>query len=162
MTELKTDLKKMQKPEKKKFLSMDLAERMIRVEQKVSATFNKHLPYNQTEYYKSMSSSEKEDFENFLKSKTTKKVLFSLALIVPLILVFLLNTNLTGNVVKENFGTGSYGFLIIFFSVIFLLIALIAISKIMRKRTMDKKFNSHVAVIDNVLSRKGMVSKKAF
>ena len=41
----KEDLTKMSQKEKKHFLSMDLIERMIRVEQRVGATFNKEIPY---------------------------------------------------------------------------------------------------------------------
>jgi hypothetical protein len=61
---------------KKKFFSMDIAERLIRVEQVVSASFNRPLAYNQTECYKGMTNNEKIEFEEFIRNR--KKLFFLL------------------------------------------------------------------------------------
>ena len=55
--------KKLDAKEKNEFLSNDMSERIMRVEQKVSANFGRLLHYNNTEYYKSLTPVQKESFE---------------------------------------------------------------------------------------------------
>lgn len=68
----KENFKTMSAKEKKKFLAQDLAERIMRVEQRVSECFDGKIPYNETEYYKTMSASERKNFQNLLKKKRKK------------------------------------------------------------------------------------------
>jgi len=148
-------LEKMPKQEKKKFLSMDLAERMIRVEQNVSSAFNKSVPYNQTEYYKSMSSTEKEQFEQFLKNKTKKKFLSIFGLIIPLIGLFFFSTSFTGNVIKESIGESSFNYLFLGLGIFIGLMIAILLYSFYRKKSRDKIFNSHASIINNIFVEKG-------
>src|SRR3989338_2350439 len=92
------------KADKKKIMSLDLAERLIRVEQNVSACFNKPVSFTQTEYFKSMSNSEKKDFIKYLNNKTKKKVFKLFLVFLPLLIIFLLNMSITGKAIKETIG----------------------------------------------------------
>jgi hypothetical protein len=153
------NLQLMSKPEKKKFLSMDLAERMIRVEQKVSAAFNKTVPYKQTEYFRSMSPSQQNDFDKFLKNKKRKKVVSALSLVLPLLGLFLLSGGLTGNAIRDNLTSGTYNILYISLIVIFVILVVVFISAYSYKKKRDAKFDRNTKVIDDILLKKRLRRK---
>ena len=95
------NLDAMSMTEKKDFLSMDIIERMIRVEQRVSAHFREFIKYNETEYYKSLTKAEKAKFDNYLRWKKKRTVLTSLLLLLPVVLFFWLEST-TGHAVSES------------------------------------------------------------
>lgn len=72
----KVDFNAMAPDARDEFLSMDLIERMIWVEQRVSVHFRKFVKYNETEYYKSLPHNLKVKFENYLKWKKRKKFVY--------------------------------------------------------------------------------------
>jgi len=100
----KKDLKEMSKSEKKQFLSNDFIDRMIRLEQRVSASLGEGKQYNKTDYYKGLQKSEKLNFNKYLRRKQKKKGWFSGILLLVLIGFLFLNIGFTGNVVRENIG----------------------------------------------------------
>jgi hypothetical protein len=148
------DLRVMPKQEKHKFLSMDLAERMIRIEQTVSAFFHKYVPYYQTEYYKSMTDKEKEEFREHLKNKNKNKFLSFFLVLAPLFVFALLRVGFTGNVVRENIGEGvSIIFEIICLMVFAVLLILFLYSVFLQKR-ISENLKRHIKILDNVLAKK--------
>lgn len=96
------DLGEMSKKEKKEFLSMDLVDRMVRVEQRVASSFNEHIPHNKTEYYKSLKDNEKEKFKRYLKRKSKKKFFFSLFLLMVFISPIFLRMRFSGFIIANN------------------------------------------------------------
>jgi hypothetical protein len=146
------ELKKMPKSKKKIFLSNDFSERIMRVEQKVSAKFGNFIPYNQTEYYKSMSPVEKKRFESYLKNKQKKKLLIILisliALSFPFLVFFLLNFGFTGSAVQDNIGEGLVVNLFagVMFAIVFFIIVLVIIGKVRWK----KQMSSHIEIIEGL------------
>lgn len=72
-----TDFKNMSRAEKKDFLSNDLIERMIRVEQRVSSHVGRPVHYKDTQYYRSLSHDQKKKFESHLRHKNKKFIVFS-------------------------------------------------------------------------------------
>lgn len=152
-------LQEMSKPEKKKFLSMDLAERMIRIEQNVSASFNKYVPYNKTEYYLSMSDAEKEEFEKFLRNKKGKKILSILSLIIPLSIFVFLTASFTGNVIKETIGTGYYISIIVITIIVFILVIFIITHSVSYNKSMALRLHKHVMVINHIIHRREGLKK---
>lgn len=150
---------KMTKPEKKQFLSNDLIDRMIRVEQRVFASFGEHVPYYKTQYYKNLTNQEKINYKEFVKSKETKVTVAIIAAAVTLILAILLNTNLTGNVVGEYVGEQAASATSLVFAVLVILIfALIFISSFSKKRK-HKRFHSHFEILDSI-AKKRKIEKK--
>jgi hypothetical protein len=149
----------MSKPEKKRFLSMDLAERMMRVEQSVSASFNKYIPYTQTEYYKSMNEKEKEQFQQYLKNKGKKKALLISFAILPLIVVSLFRISFTGNAIRENIGTGTSFVFEIICVILFVSILIVLLYSNFIQKRMEDKLNKHLKVIDNIIVKKSMTKK---
>ena len=144
--------KKLDAKEKNEFLSNDMSERIMRVEQKVSANFGRLLHYNNTEYYKSLTPVQKESFEKYLRSKKKKRILICFLFIAPILFLFLLNIKFTGNAINDNFG--SYVFLnyvLIYFTLLSFLIAVIYLSI---KRTKNNKIDGYFGIIDNVLYSK--------
>lgn len=138
----------MAKKQKEDFLSNDLSERIIRVEQRVSTRFNKFIPYYQTEYYKSMSKAQKINFEKYLKDKGKKKFLVLAVLLIPLLILGFLNFGFTGDVVKKDlteFGI-NINFVFVFIFFLFAIILILALfMRLKRKNKLDK----HIGVIDN-------------
>lgn len=156
----KKEFSDMSKSEKKEFLSNDLIERLIRVEQTVSASFNEDVPYNKTKYYQSLTEHEKEEFKRYLKNKKKKKFSLFILFLFPLLAILFLRLNFTGNVIQNNLGEGSIGILqlisvlfILLFIVIFLFFRLSSISK-------EKRFKKHYKIIDDYISKKGMIKHK--
>ena len=144
----------MSKPVKKHFLSLDLAERMIRVEQKVSAAFHKAVPYKDTEYYRSMSMAQQQDFDNFLKNKNKKKFSSFLVLIFPLLLIVLFSRKFTGNVIIEHLGFFYYNIVMISLLCLFFIVLIVLIFSFRHKLNKKEKFDRHVRVIDNIVFKK--------
>ena len=143
------DLTEMSKKEKKEFLSMDLIERLIRVEQRAASSFNEHIPYNKTEYYKSLEEHEKKKFDKYLKRKTRKKSLIFLFLLIVLVSPIFLKIGFSGFVVKENLqetfsllGNGLFLFGLVFICILFILFVL--------NKAKKRKFEKYFDIIDKV------------
>lgn len=148
----KEEFEGMTKKEKKDFLSNDLIERMIRVEQRVSAHFGRPVLYNQTEYYKSLSQTEKENFEKYLRDKSKKKIFRIFFFLIPVAILFFINANFTGNVVRENFGRISLvNYTLLFFMSCFFIFFIFLWRS---KRLRNKKYQEHFNLLENIYSRK--------
>ena len=156
----KDELVNMSKSEKKNFLSMDLAERMIRVEQTVSASFGKYIPYKETEYYKSMTSSQRDNFEKFLKGKKIKKAASILALVLPLFFIAFFNITFTGNAIRDNLGGSSYNFLFSGLIILVVIVGIIMIYSYVHKKNREENLKGHLKVLDDILVKKGTIKNK--
>lgn len=137
------EFSEMTKKEKKDFLSNDLVERLIRLEQRVSASFGQFVPYPETEYFKSMSEQEKKQFVKYLKKNKKKKYLFGSFFFFLLAGAIFFNGTFTANVVKNTFNVSniiiSNIFLVLFFA--FLLgIVIYRFFPKMRKKRIDGYF----------------------
>lgn len=156
----KKEFNEMTRAERKKFLSMDMAERMIRVEQKISSHFNKNIPCKETEYYKSMSKKDKEEFDNYIKKKKKSKILVSLLIILPIVALIVLNTSVTASVIKENFQinySNSTQFLIWAFA---MFLTVLVLCKSLAERAVDSRYNSQLDVFDHLSVGKTKRHKK--
>lgn len=143
---------------KKDFLSNDLAERIIRVEQRVSLRFGKMIPYDKTEYYKSLNPVQKKNFEKYLKNKKKKRTFFSAVFILPIVFLFFLRTRFTGNVINETLGEYSSLNYLLFF-IIFIMLA-VGMLSLRNKKRIALRINSHIKIIDDILVRK-QIKKEA-
>ncbi len=145
----KKELSDMSKKEKKEFLSMDLIERLIRVEQRVASSFNEHVPYNKTEYYKSLEEQEKKKFDKYLKRKTAKKSLVILFLLLVLVSPVFLKIGFSGFAVRENlqetFSLLENGLILFSLGFVCILFVLFVLNKA-KKRKFEKYFD----IIDRV------------
>ncbi len=141
------EFKDMSKKERKSFLSMDLIERMVRVEQKVAASFGKKLPYNKTDHYKKLTKKEKRKFDKYLKNKgKKKKIIIALFSLPVLFLILSLNFQMTGYVIGE----GNLNFLQIA-GIVLIVIFAILIYLFSKKK---KRYERHFSIIDDWLSGK--------
>lgn len=138
--------------EKQKFLEMDLAQRMMRVEQNLASAFdNKKLKPEETEYYKKMSAEKKMEYCQFAKTKKKRNSFFAGLAVLPLLAFGFSGSGLTGNVIAEG-GSGFswpdpllmllFGLLILFFVILFI-----------DKKLIDHRLNKHIKVIEHVLAR---------
>ena len=140
---------KMNSEEKKDFLSNDLTERMIRVEQRVSAKFGKPVLYNKTEYYKSLAPEQRSKFEKYLKNKKQKKY-FWLLLAVPVVLFLLFNARLTGSVIGN--GSGSNGWMVFIFMIVAIVIVFaIFMLNMAIKNKKEKRFQEFYMILEKAL-----------
>jgi hypothetical protein len=147
------DLKDMTPSEKKQFLSEDLIERMIRVEQKVSSQFNKELAYNETEYYKSLTPKEKDRFKKHLKKKKKKKWWKFFILGISITLLIFLKSNISGNIIKEELAIEAS----LIQTIILILVGVAFISmvaKFISKKSKEKVYKRHLSVIDRISLKK--------
>jgi len=136
--------------EKKKFLSMDLIDRIIRIEQRVSSSFHRYITYQQTEYYKSLSPEIKKKYDNYLRWKKTRHASIFAALGCSFILLFVLTgLRLTGNAIMESSGIGSGWTLIIAAAVIITCLAFL-----IRKSSRAGKFERHFEFTENLLLKR--------
>lgn len=155
-------LEKMSKEEKRCFLSNDFAERIIRLEQGISASFNKSVKYNETEYYKSMTSQQQREFERFMKGKKKKMVLHVLVLLLPLALFFFLRASITGNAIREEFSNNfSLTNIELFLLGVFILLLITLVYRAFRNKLRVRKFEKHSKVIENLMEKKHQTSKRA-
>ena len=151
------EFKDMHQSEKKDFLSADFAERMIRVEQSVSASFHQPVKCRDTEYYKSMTSKEKENLLNFLRTKKIKRSSLLIGLVGSILLLFLFGLNLTGNVT----GTpttleGSYVAVELILIFILVLVIVIILFSLIEDRRKQKRFHTHAKLIHHAIRKKNL------
>lgn len=142
------DFIEMNKKEKKNFLSNDLVERMIRVEQRVSANFGQPIHYKNTNYYKSLRQHEKNDFEKHLKKNNSKIFVFSILVLFAAGFSF----NLTGNVIANSqIGIFAPLSLLLISINFFVLVFLLLLTH--QKRSRRKRLNSLHSLIDQSLNK---------
>lgn len=149
----KDELKEMTPSEKESFLNSDMANRMIRVEQRVAASFGDHIPYNQTDYYKSLPKNDKMKLNRLIAKKGKKKFgLFSF-LLASVLALGALRFSFTGNAIADYTGAdiniSTYVVLGIM-AVLFFVLCTGAISE-NGKRKRDEK---HIRVLEEVISGK--------
>jgi len=152
---VKKELGKAEKKKMKKFFSSDFIERMVRIEQKVSASFGEHIPYKETEYYKSLSEKEKRDFDKYMKNKGKKRVLFSLLLISIMVsAIFLMNGKFVGFAIKENIGERGFKVteILLILTLIVIIIEIILTTIFRGKKR--KRFEEHFSVFENILKKR--------
>lgn len=145
----------MNKKEKKEFLSNDLIERMIRIEQNISTSFGNPILYNKTQYYLSLTPEEKKKFDKFIKTKKEKLgnlIVVFLSLLLIVIIIFP-RIEFTGNIITNNFDleskTINYFFLITAGIIIFMLIIYW-----LYKKLKSRKYHKHFQVIERILLKK--------
>ncbi len=143
--EIKT-FQKLSPKEKKNFLSNEMAERIIRVEQRVSARFGKPVSYDKTEYYKSFSPAQQESFEKYLKNKKKKKIFISALIVIPILLIFFFGFSFTGKVIDENNSLPSLSNYVVVIGAAIFLFALVFYLK--KRKSRDMKIDSHLKIID--------------
>jgi uncharacterized membrane-anchored protein len=146
------------KSELKRFLAMDMAERLIRVEQNVSSSFNQEVPYNKTAYYLSMTSEQKRDFEKFLKNKNKKRMMMFSLFFISLIGMSLLGSSITGSTILEQNSLNSLSFVEIFFFMIFGILFIYACYYFISKHLRHKKFEHHSEIIENIMLSKNLLN----
>lgn len=139
----------LEKPELKKFLSMELAERLIRVEQTVSASFNKEISYDQTAYYKGMSPKEKTEFDNYLKNKKKKKIMFSSSIFVCMFALSLFSSGITGNFIATGENSRFHSVPEIVLGVILGILVIYGIYSFISGKMQEKRFNKHSEIVEN-------------
>jgi hypothetical protein len=145
------------KQEKKRdFLNADLTERMIRIEQKICSSFSKKkIKVEETEYYKSLSPTQREEYFAFIKNKKKKKSIFFMLLLAPLFIISFLKISLTGNVVVEN-GTIIFTNLELTIIALFILILFAGLVVLLERKLIERKLNKQVKLIHPILARKYM------
>ena len=153
-------LKIMPKHEKAHFLSMDLIERMIRVEQRVSASFNCPVMIKETRYYTSLSPQTRKSFDAYLRAKKTKKICFYGFFFGLLILISLFNLDLTGNAINTNVGFEIFTFSNIVLSIILAITVIIVVYSFFLNKTIENRFQEKVKIIDDFLLKKGTIRKR--
>lgn len=149
------NLAEMSRKEKKIFLSMDLIERMVRIEQRVSASFNKKVSYKRTEYYKSLTKEEREAFEKYLKEKKRRKFLLAGLFFAPLAFLMSIKSTITGNAIKQAIGSSAAVTLIenglLLFVLIFCACCLIVL---LIKRARNKKLGKNFEILEDIFLKK--------
>lgn len=143
---------KMCKKEKKKFLSNDFIDRMIRVEQRLSLTFGAYIPYNKTKYYKSLCSEEKKVYEDYLKKRKNGWRVVLLFVFIGIIAIAVLKTGFTGNAVNDRLGEDAIS--AVSYTIVFLMLVLVFLSGIILffRRKRENDFNNKFQVIDKIVS----------
>lgn len=150
------ELQKMSQDQKKQFLSMDLADRMIRVEQNLVANVSKKkISCEDTEYYKSLKLNDKMSYLQYLKDKKKKQSKIIGLILAPLLLLTFFHSSLTGNVIVEN-GTIIFSPFEIVLIGIFVFLAGVFLVLLLDRKLIDRRLNKHVKLIEHILARKYM------
>jgi hypothetical protein len=144
-------LNKMNEQEKKHFLSMDLIERLIRLEQRVSASFGNFIPYSKTKYFKNLSKKEKKNFVEYLKRHKRRKYIIGLIFISSLAGAIIFHRILTARVIEGTFNGALFANPFLVFFLIFIVI--VTISFLFKKRK-EKRFKEHFEIIDKLYLRR--------
>lgn len=140
--------------EEKNPISLNTAEKMIRIEQNVSATFGKYLPYDKTDFYKKLSAEEKKNLQKYMENKKKKRFFGLFGLVFIALLFSLLKFNFTGNVVNEAIGTETSNILGWVFIVIFVVGLIVFLFKHNQSKKFDAKALDHSKVMYDLFAKK--------
>jgi len=135
-------------------VSLDTAEKMIRIEQNISATFGKYLSYDETNFYKNMTMEQRKNFQKYLDNKKKKKWFMIAGLVSPLLLFSMLKVNFTGNVVRETVGENYMGFINWILIILFVIGLGLFLFNRRENRKFNAKFDSHSRIFDKILEKK--------
>lgn len=125
-----------------------LADKVVRLEQKIAKKYGQTLAYNETETYKNFSRNQKKKLYLFFKRKKIQN-LIGLFLISFLGASFLsLNNPLTGNFLRNNFDTATFSYLNLILIIILFLVIIIFICIFIFRRQIKKRFNKLFEIID--------------
>jgi hypothetical protein len=149
----------MTKKEKKKFLSNDFIDRMIRVEQRVFSSFGEHIPYKETNYYLSLTKCEKKDFEKFYRTKKSIWKSVFLILFFSIVAISVFNVSFNGNVINETIGNSANHWISVIILVIMFISLLFVFLSFFLRRKKEKEFNSKFHVIDKIISSRRIYNK---
>jgi len=133
-----------------------MAEKIIRVEQNASAYFGKDISYNQTAYFRSLSSNKQRTVEKFINGKKKRKVALISLIILPLFLLSLMNIRVTGDIVNENTTNAQFQVAEIILVIVFLALLLIFGGISIANRIREKKINSNIKIFEDMLVKKRM------
>ena len=147
----------MQKPELKKFLSMDMAERLIRVEQNVASSFNRDIPYDKTAYYLSMTPEQKKDLDKFLKNKKRKRIMMSSSVLVSFFGLSIFGLGVNGNVVSGGQNVMTFSTPQIVLAGVFGILLAYAGYYFISNRIKNKRFENNADVINKMVMNKRVV-----
>lgn len=143
----------MTKPQKKEYLSMDLIDRMIRVEQRVSASFGEYIPYTKTKYYQQLTMNEKQRYDSFLKNKKVKTGVFMSSFAGIFLFSFAFFYESTGNAISD-YARVDIDYLkigaILFYIILFVILLLIVLKRKRRQESLNKVF----AVFDKSMGKR--------
>lgn len=142
----------MTKKEKNKFLSNDFIDRMIRVEQRVSASFGEHIPYKKTKYYLSLTRCEKKDFEKYYRNRTNISKAFTFIFFVCIAAIAVFNMKFTGNVVNKTIGNSTSSWISGIIIVIMIIALFFVGINFLSRRKEEKDFNKKFQVINKIIS----------
>jgi ABC-type dipeptide/oligopeptide/nickel transport system permease component len=144
------------KEDKKDFLENDFLDRLIRIEQRVSAKFGKLIKYTDTYCYKNLTPENRKRYEKYLKTKKKKKFAFAASLVLPLLGILFLSNGITGNVVKEGVGESGFAtFYIVLFSFLIGLLVGVGIFFIIRFRR-EKRFGPLFEPVEKIAKKKSL------
>jgi hypothetical protein len=146
-------LQSMNKSEKKDFLSMDLVDRMIRVEQNISSSFNGFVPYNKTDYYNSLTDIQKKKFDRFLRNKKLRTSCSLLVLLLPILLIFSLKVNFTGNFILESISASKISLIEYIALGLFIIVVIYFIISFINNRIKHNRFKKHTRIIERIISK---------
>ena len=142
----------MTKPEKKSFLANDLIERMIHVEQRVRGSMGEGVvAYYHTNYFKELHPVEKKGFINYLKSKQVRQKWRFLPWVVMIALGLFAGSRLTGNAIATG---GNVSWVDFVLAGVFILVLVFYLFHLSAKKKRMNKLNSHIKVIDNILTKR--------
>jgi len=147
----------MSKNERKVFLANDLIERMVRIEQKLRASFGEGaLPYSQTQYYKELREDEKKRFKKYIdtKDKNRKWKIFSITALAGFGMFSF--SRITGNVIAS---TGEVSILDVAMVSAFILIVVILGIHALLEKNRWKRMERHFNVLEEMLIKR-KASKK--
>ena len=135
-------------------ISLNTAEKMIRMEQNVASTFGKYISYNETDCYKKMSAEEKQNFERFKGTKKTKKIFIVIGLLALVLLFFLLKFSITGKTVENVIGTETSNVLGWIFVGLFVVGLIVFLFKHNQDKKLDSRFVNHSKVMYDLFAKK--------
>ena len=139
---------------KEKYLKADLIDRMINVEKSIAGSFNQKLDSKDTEYFKSLSDEDKQNYLKYLKISKNKKIMSSIWFLLPFFLMGFFSFNLTGNVVADTSLQKDSIFLFGFLWGFLVLTILIFLLFIFYRLYLNNRLNRHIRLITPILSRK--------
>ena len=139
---------------KEKYLKADLIDRMINVEKSIDGSFNQKLDSKDTEYFKSLSDEDKQNYLKYLKIRKNKKIMSSIWFLLPFFLMGFFSFNLTGNVVADTSLQKDSIFLFGFLWGFLVLTILIFLLFIFYRLYLNNRLNRHIRLITPILSRK--------
>ena len=125
-----------------------MVDELVRIEKKVHARSGEIIPLQNTISFQPLPIKEKVNYVDYLKKRESHKKVFYIFFVIPLVLIVLLNSGITGLAITDEKTTNFIEILLMLF---LLLVVIVFVIKNISNKKINKRLKEHSRIIEKRL-----------